>query len=462
MKKAVLKYTVLSTLVSLAAIVFVLAPFHAVLTVWLSSLVGHYTWLRLWKEFILIIAAIGALYLMLADRKIRTHTLTRRLVWLIIFYGIVQILTGLYAVSQDEVTWKALGYGLIVNLRFLAFFLITWAVALRTARLHKNWPKLALWPAVVVVLFGMLQILVLPHDFLRHFGYGPSTIYPFETINHNPHYIRIQSTLRGANPLGAYLIIPIALWAALLYKRGWSWLRAGLMAASGVVLIYSFSRAAWLGAIVAVAASALICWPWQKLLRPVGAAAIILLFAAGGFWLGFHDNARVQNLILHTDNASSIKHSSNDGHLSALASGVHDVVTEPLGRGVGTAGPASVYNDRPARISENYFLQIGQESGWLGLIVFVIINIGVGYLLWLRRESALALGLFGSLLGISLVGMLSHVWTDDTVAYVWWGLAGIAMVQLPELPPKEYAEEEPDEKPTSKKASKRAVKAKAA
>ena len=26
--------------------------------------------------------------------------------------------------------------------------------------------------------------------------------------------------------------------------------------------------------------------------------------------------------------------------------------------------------------------------------------------------------------------MLSHAWTDDTLAYVWWGLAGIAMAPL--------------------------------
>jgi hypothetical protein len=34
--------------------------------------------------------------------------------------------------------------------------------------------------------------------------------------------------------------------------------------------------------------------------------------------------------------------------------------------------------------------------------------------------------------------MLSHAWADDTLAYVWWGLAGIAMVTVePKLPQKD-------------------------
>jgi hypothetical protein len=104
----------------------------------------------------------------------------------------------------------------------------------------------------------------------------------------------------------------------------------------------------------------------------------------------------------------------------------------PLGDGPGTAGPASVYNHgHPARIAENYFIQVGQETGWLGLTLFTLINVGVGYLLWLRRDDPLALSLFASLIGLTLINMLSHAWADDTLAYIWWGLAGIAMVSDP-------------------------------
>jgi hypothetical protein len=30
---------------------------------------------------------------------------------------------------------------------------------------------------------------------------------------------------------------------------------------------------------------------------------------------------------------------------------------------------------------------------------------------------------------LTVVNLLSHAWADDTLTYVWWGLAGIAMAQ---------------------------------
>ena len=67
----------------------------------------------------------------------------------------------------------------------------------------------------------------------------------------------------------------------------------------------------------------------------------------------------------------------------------------------------------------------------MGLAVFILINVGVGYLLWLNRSDQLALALFASFIGLILVNLLSHAWADDTLAYVWWGLAGIALAPKP-------------------------------
>jgi hypothetical protein len=38
--------------------------------------------------------------------------------------------------------------------------------------------------------------------------------------------------------------------------------------------------------------------------------------------------------------------------------------------------------------------------------------------------------LLASLAGITFVNLLSHAWTDDTLAYLWWGLAGIALAPI--------------------------------
>jgi hypothetical protein len=409
-------------------LILLVMPFHALITVWGASLLGHYTLLRLWKEIVLVFLLLGTLFLVSTDHKIRSHTLTRRLVWLIIVYASVSFIWGGIAYARHDVSAKALGYGLIVNLRFLAFFLVTWAATLRMARLRVHWQWLALWPAAIVICIGLLQALVLPKDFLRHFGYGSGTILPYETINHNEHFVRIMSTLRGANPLGAYLLIPISLLTIIWLKVKRVWPYGILLAAAFVVLFFTFSRSAWIGALLSVGTVLLLSLRTRRAQQLALVAGGVFLLAALITALVFHNNSRFQNFVLHTQTNSAVKHSSNEGHASAFKQGVSDIWHHPLGGGTGTAGPASIYNNHcPARIAENYFIQIGQETGIIGLGLFLLINAGVGYLLWSRRSHPLALSLFASFIGLTLINLLSHAWTDDTLAYVWWGLAGIAM-----------------------------------
>ncbi len=430
MRESALKYSVLSWVSWFAMLIILVIPFHAFLTVWGAHLLGHYTVLRLWKEALLIIAGVGLLFLMLTDQKIRTQTLSRRIIWLILLYTAVNVIWGVMAWHGHSVSAKAVGYGLIVNLRFLAFFLLCWALGLRMSRLRSHWQWLLLWPAAIVVVFGLLQVFVLPRDFLVHFGYGINTIMPFETINHDSHYLRVASTLRGANPLGAYLLIPLSMLLVLILKGKQNRKQIALFVGSIVVLFFSFSRSAWIGALLALGTILVVQYP------RVFAKRSFLLVSAGVLVLGtilvigLQNNSRFQNIIFHTQDNSAVKTTSNSGHISALKSGSSDIYHQPLGKGPGSAGPASVYNKHDApRIAENYYIQIGQETGLIGLTIFLLINVGVGYLLWLRRDDPLALGLFASLIGISFVCLLSHAWSDDTVAYIWWGLAGMAMIK---------------------------------
>lgn len=429
MKTSALKYTVLSWVSGLTMVILLLMPFHAFLTVWGSSILGgHYITLRLWKEVLLVVCIIGTLYLLATDHKIRTHTLSRRLVWLILLYMLLNLVWGLLALNQHDVTAKALGYGLIINLRFLAFFLVTWAVALRMSRLRSHWQWMVYWPAMGVAAFGLLQIFILPHDFLRHFGYGTLTIPPYETINHNQHYIRIASTLRGANPLGAYLIIPISLLVVLLLRKTRTWLQAGFLAELLLVLFFTFSRSAWVGAALSIAVVLLLSVHTRPAKRVTLAIIGCLVVTGAGLTIAFQHSPRFENFIFHTQTHSAVRTNSNEDHLSALKTGLDDLWRQPLGHGPGTAGPASIYNaGHLPRIAENYFIQITQETGWLGFGLFALINLGVGYLLWVRRADPLALSLFASLIGLTFVNLLSHAWADDTLAYVWWGLAGVAM-----------------------------------
>ncbi|HET9174698.1 MAG TPA: O-antigen ligase family protein [Candidatus Saccharimonadales bacterium] len=427
MKASALKYAILSITAVIITLILILVPFHAFLTVWAASTFGHYTAFLLWEEYLLVIAGIGALYLVVFDRKVRLSTLYHGLTWLIAGYLVVQLVWGLGALHYHTVDAKAVAYGVLVNSRFLIFFLAAWVVGSRTKRLANRWSWVLLWPAVIVIVFGILQVVVLPVDFLKHVGYSSQTILPYETINHNAHYVRIMSTLRGANPFGAYLLLPISALVVLMAVGKRNWQRLGMLLGAIVTLFFTFSRSAWVGAVLSGATVPLTRLRSLRVRRWWGAVAVGLLVVLVGVVIGFRHNTRLQNVLFHTQTHSAVATTSDQGHASALKAGLHDLIHEPLGRGPGTAGPASVYNNHPARIAENYYIQIGQEVGWLGLLLFAGINAYVAVLLWQRRQDPLALTLLASLIGISFVNLLSHAWTDETLAFLWWGLAGIAI-----------------------------------
>ena len=412
----------------LSGLILVLLPFHAFLTVWLASAVGHYTLLRLWKEFLLLIISTGAFYLLLNDARLRRQILASRLARLIGIYFLLSAVWGVAAYALEKTTFKALSYGLIVNLRFLVFFMAIWVIATKSQWLRKTWPKLVLIPAAIVIFTGLLQRFILPYDVLKHFGYSSETIFPYQTINYDINYPRIMSTLRGANPLGTYLALILSAVTVffLRYKqKRWLW---GTFGGAGLLaLFFSYSRGAWIG----LGLSGLFL-AWLSLKQDnskrlfLGILGAFLVAASISAYV-LRNNSTFENYLFHTNDRSTIVESSNEAHVSAFKDGLDDVLTEPLGRGIGTAGPASIYDDGEARIAENYFVQIGQEAGWLGLVLFLAINFLVVRELWFRRSDNLARILFVSFVGLTAINLVSHAWTDDTIAYIWWGLAGVAI-----------------------------------
>ncbi len=435
MRPDYLKSKILSLSAWLAVLILVLMPFHAFLTVWVSSLTGHYITLRLWKEVMLIILVAFSMYLAVVFKD-RITDLDSKLWWLISGYVAINLVGGAVAYSNHNVDLKALVYALISNLRFLAFLVVTWTISKHSNLLKNNWQKIIIWPAAVVIIFGVIQEF-LPANFLEHFGYSALTVLPYQFVDNNSLFLRVQSTLRGANPLGAYLVLAITtlLATTIIRERKFSIHdfysgKVLLTITALVTLFFTYSRAAWLGVILS-AATLFVMTQYSKPLfkRYFAAGFITLLLISFGIAANIKHNKSIQNAVLHTSQTSKSAVTSNESHLAKLKTGAKEVASEPLGRGPGSAGPASVYNNHPARVAENYYIQIGQELGWLGLVLFLLINARLAFLLWLQRHDVLVISLFASLVGISFINLLSHAWTDDTLAYVWWGLAGIAIAR---------------------------------
>lgn len=412
------------------AAIFLLVPFQAFLTTWLGAQLGHIDLFRIWKELLLVPLTAFALWIIITKPIARGWLWKTRLLQLILIYVGLHAVLGLLALVSNRVTPEALIYALLINTRFLIFFAVVFVVASYDDWLADHWRKLIMYPAAVVVLFGLAQIWLLPPNFLSHFGYGDATIPALHTVDQKLEYQRIQSTLRGPNPLGAYLVIIASalIWQLLREKR-----RLPQQLAFGIAtlcaLFYTYSRSAWLGLVLAGLVMTWLWLPTRRAKQWALTVAAVMLVGFAGLTVGLRNNDRFQNIVFHTDENSQSSDSSNADRSSSLRSGLNDVVSEPWGRGPGTAGPASFRNDGfEARIAENYLLQIGQEVGIVGVTVFVGINGLVVYALW-RRRGEMAVVLIATWAGITCINLLSHAWADDTLAYVWWGLAGIALAR---------------------------------
>jgi len=280
------------------------------------------------------------------------------------------------------------------------------------------------------VVFAILQVTVLPADFLKYLGYGDTTIQPYLTVDQNSAFIRISSTLRGPNPLGAYAVIVLSLVAACWLRRPRQSTRRTLilsiLTVGAVVALWaSYSRSALIAAAVAIALVVVLVFG-RRVSRRLWIGSVVVAFALAGGLIAASGTNFVSNVLLHNSFTSGAAIDSNQGHLNSLEQGVMHMTQQPLGAGIGSTGSASLLGDSPL-IVENQYLFVAHEAGWIGLALFLLISWKVLKALWQKRSDWLALGVFASGVGLAVVGLLLPVWVDDTVSIVWWGLAAIVI-----------------------------------
>ena len=354
-------------------LILILLPFHALITVYCGSNLGHYTIVRLWKEVLIGLILIPSIYYLFKSYSFKKISASSALIYLTIAYLAVSLFVSFWALSSHNINLKAFGYGLDSNFRYIAFLWLCVIIAMNGEFLKRNWLNLLVFPGVVVILFGLAQHYILPANFLSHLGYGNSTIVPFQTVDSNSAYVRLQSTLRGANPLGAYLVLILPALLIKLknakentYKTMWA-----LLFLSGlIVLFYSYSRSAYIGGILSVGLTIwLLANKKVKLILLVTAGVSVIIM--GAIYFSLRNNLTFQDTFLHTSRTTHSQTSSNQNHASATINGIKDALKHPLGKGLGSAGPASVYNNKGAKISENYYVQIAQETGIIGLVLFL-------------------------------------------------------------------------------------------
>ncbi|HRH93764.1 MAG TPA: hypothetical protein PKV72_04520, partial [Candidatus Peribacteria bacterium] len=162
--------------------------------------------------------------------------------------------------------------------------------------------------------------------------------------------------------------------------------------------------------------------------------------------------------------ASVLRLASSRGHLEKPLHALQLIGEHPFGIGLGTAGPASNrFSDtcveleagadatwaqehpdlcvmvggtqvQPAKpcdcplLPENWYLQIGIETGVLGLLLFLsLLAVVWNSLLKLKVSVPLAVPVALMLAGVSVAALFLHAWEDAATAYTVWILVAAAL-----------------------------------
>ncbi len=408
--------------------VFGLIVLHAPLTVYFGTIFPDFDLLlKSWKEILLIVAMPIGIYLAVQSgvaKKMKKDYLF----WAILAYALLHLL--LLFIFMPSL--QQLLAGLAIDLRYILFFTLVFIALSIRPHYRKTFLMVGLTGTLFIISFALLQIFVLPPDILSHIGYGKDTIEPYLTIDKNPDFIRINATLRGPNPLGAYALIILSVIAAWLVakkhtiKEKQTIILLSFFALAGVIVLWaSYSRSALVATVLSLGIVTLVVFAKKiKIGWWVGAVVLLILFS--GFLYSQKDSHFVQHVLLHNNPTSGSARDSNEEHTASLETGTERILTQPIGAGVGSTGSASLFSDEPI-IIENQYLFIAHESGWLGLALFIYIFTTILWRSWRKRADWLALGVFASGVGLACIGFLLPVWVDDTVSIVWWGLAAIAL-----------------------------------
>ena len=412
---------------SWALLVMVLAmPVWPFVSTWVGTTSGQ---VQLFKSllvlFLVLVGFSTLIYLLVAQRKLLINLLSQRFVQVIILFAVIVLIAAVLSGASREARLAAVA----MDLRyFLALVLALVSVHLDPKFWHRvmeKLPNIVIAIGVALSVLGLIQVFILPADFLTHFGYGPDTIAPSTSID-NTEILRAFTTLRGPNDFAAFLILPLL----LAVYRFWRVKKPYFLLAIAIIsagLFVSSSRSAWLGAAVALGAMVFIGrsshskWTRKTWFKLAGAVIVGVVAIAATLNISY-----VRLKILHIDdNRDSSVITSNDAHIDATTDAVRRIIKTPLGCGAGCSGPASYYDERPARIGENYYLQIGEQYGIIGLIVWLVIMFMLVRRLYEIRRANMVTPCTAALIGYFAIGMLLHVFVDEPVAITWFVIAGV-------------------------------------
>jgi len=421
----------------LLALLLILLPFHAFLKTWFTAVYTDSTIdflstgsfiIAVWKELILLLLGIIWIIKIVKKRK-WLFSWTEADIVFTIFMGI-NLIYAVLTPDKSAVLW-----GLKTNVSFIVLYFIVRSMTFRYLT-QKVLLKYVLFTSIVVNIVAWLQLL-LPPSFWLFFGFSPyvssyvdyKPLPLYHAIGEKFDIIRVYGTLSGPNQLGAYLSFIVFLFIASLFVKKLFTKPVKIVIllttlSSIAILLLTYSRAALIGFIVGAFIFLILKWK-SKIKYAVVSSLTVLMLTGITTWYVV-DFPSFDTYIIHGASSSE--------RLERWQEGVDIVLKNPMGLGLGQAGPVSrrLYCEEEAIncggkaiISENWYLQLAEETGIISSLLFLA---GMIYLLThlhsLSKQSTnsaaqnLSVGMIAGLSAILINGLFLHTWDDTTLAFI--------------------------------------------
>jgi putative inorganic carbon (HCO3(-)) transporter len=337
----------------------------------------------------------------------------------VLLLGVLYLLGGLVTRGGVASLRSGLTYSAFLCCYFLA------ASLLRSREWIRRMVGALTISCVLVALLGLLQYL------LSDLGARYLDLSLFADLGG-----RVFSTMQNPNMLAEYLILLLPLLFALVAMPGRPLRSFGMLLATGVVvccLILTWSRGAWLGALVG----------WLLLLLLMGHRSLsYLLLSALPVAAGLH---YLPEKMLRRFGSIGSAADSSIRYRVYLWDGVGNMLRDHwfAGVGVGESAFCEVYSQyalpgiATAMHSHNLYLQLLCELGVSGLAVFVTVMVlfvcyALSYVTGRgdRAGRMTVLGLLCGIVSLLLMGMTDHIFYNYRIFLLFWLVVGIAVAQI--------------------------------
>lgn len=398
-----MKITARTTLLCLLALCLIYTPIRDVIVILFHQHPPHL--INPLLKYAVELLPLGTLVLAIAlnYRTIRARGKLPWAVWLTIMllgWSVISIAYGTTGL------WQSLR-GLRADFGGLLAFLTIWIVS-PTAR-----EKRRLLQIMLGLMSSLMGISVVEFFINHQFRVWASQDLARHFVGSIP---QLRSITPGPNPFGTLLVMAAALVLLLIFNR-----KQQLLAifSVGLFLGLTQARSAWLAAAVMGAgifgmgvAKRKINW------APLVLATAILFGSAIGV-LKYHESLKM--VLLHGQ--------STQEHEDISSGAVKKVVHRPpsmflIGGGVGTAGPVTFNTKEGAVISENWYIQVAQEIGLIGLLIYLTL-----YLLTIRQafiKKELVIAWLG--IGLGINAFFLHTWSSDfNLNIIYWAILGLTL-----------------------------------